>query len=118
MLAGLQLEACASQAGRLRYTPEVERRSDFGIGRVFWDRLQWRDSRAWGVQGRVAWPGSNCVGCARNHTSGQAVPRIAASSHKDARNPEDHDADALLSWLQLFEVLHSGCCVLIHLCCS
>ena len=31
-------------------------------------------------------------------TSGQAAPRIVASSHKDAGNPEDHDAGDNLSW--------------------
>ena len=31
-------------------------------------------------------------------TSGPAVPRIVASSHKDAGNPKDHDADDKLSW--------------------
>ena len=57
---------------------------------------EWPDLRA-NTRAGPAWHGNNCVGCARNHTSGQAVPRIAASSHKDARNPEDHDADAPLS---------------------
>ena len=31
-------------------------------------------------------------------TSGQAASRIVASSHKDAGNPEDHDAAENLSW--------------------
>jgi hypothetical protein len=31
-------------------------------------------------------------------TSGLAAPRIVASRHKDAGNPEDHDADDNLSW--------------------
>ena len=31
-------------------------------------------------------------------TSGPAAPSIVASSHKDAGNPEDHDADENLSW--------------------
>jgi len=33
-------------------------------------------------------------------TSGPAAPRIAASTHWDAGNPEDHDADDKLSWCQ------------------
>jgi hypothetical protein len=31
-------------------------------------------------------------------TSGPVAPRIAASRHKDAGNPEDHDAGDNLSW--------------------
>ena len=33
-------------------------------------------------------------------TSGQAAPRIVASSYKDAGNTEDHDAVDNLSWGQ------------------
>ena len=31
-------------------------------------------------------------------TSGPVAPRIVASTHKDAGNTEDHDADENLSW--------------------
>ena len=56
------------------------------------------DVRQENARAEPAWRGNNCAEGVHNRAAKPATPRIAASSHKDARNPEDHDADDKLSW--------------------